>query len=232
MRTRTVITLTTIGAVVVVGAVVAFAGPVFYRDVIVGAPDPTPTIALESTAGSGATIAPADVQGDWQTGDGSYAGYRVDEVLNGTDVTVDGRTEQVTGTVTVEGESVTAASFAVDVDSIATDQGSRDSYFRNTAMQTFRYPTATFTLTQAVAAASTPRLGEKQTVTATGDLMLRGVTNRVEVTMDVVFDGSRAQVAGRIPITFADYGVEAPNLGFVKVEDAGFVEFSLVLTKK
>lgn len=231
MKKRAVIAMTTVGAVIVVGAVVAFAGPVFYRDVIVGAPDPTPTVVV-SAAGSQATVSPTDVQGDWQVGDGSYAGYRVDEVLNGTDVTVDGRTDQVSGAVTVEGESVTAASFTVDVDSIATDQGSRDSYFRNTAMQTFRYPTATFTLTQPVAAASTPRLGEKQTVTATGDLMLRGTTRSVEATMDVVFDGTQAQVVGRIPITFADYGIDAPDLGFVKVEDAGFVEFSLVLTKK
>ena len=231
MKRRSVIALVTAGAVVVVaGVVVALAGPAFYRDVIVGAPDPTPTVAAGSTAG--ATVAPAEVQGDWQVSSGSYAGYRVNEVLNGTDVTVDGRTDQVTGEVTVDGESVTAASFTVDVASIATDQGSRDSYFRNTAMQTFRYPTATFTLTEPVVAASTPRLGAKQTVAATGELMLAGTTNPVSVSMDVVFDGEKAQVAGSIPITFADYGVEAPNLGFVKVENTGFVEFSLVLTKK
>ncbi|MEQ6895983.1 YceI family protein [Microbacterium sp. KR10-403] len=230
MKKRTAIALVTAGAVVVVGAVVAFAGPVFYRDVIVGAPDPTPTVTAGTSAG--ATVDPADVQGDWKVTDDSYAGYRVDEVLNGTDVTVDGRTDEVTGTVTVDDATVTAASFTVQVDAIATDQGSRDSYFRNTAMQTFRYPTATFTLTQPMAAASTPQVGVKQTVTATGELELHGQTQTVSVPMQLVFDGESAQVAGSIPITFADYGVEAPNLGFVKVEDHGFVEFSLVLTKE
>ncbi|WEG08761.1 YceI family protein [Microbacterium horticulturae] len=230
MKRRTAIALITAGAVVVVGAVVALAGPVFYRDVIVGAPDPTPTVATGATAG--ATVEPAEVQGAWTVSDGSYAGYRVDEVLNGTDVTVDGRTEKVTGTVTIDDAAVTAASFTVDVDSIATDQGSRDSYFRNTALQTFRYPTATFTLTKPVAAASSPQVGVKQTVTATGELTLHGQTRTVSVPMDLLFDGETAQVAGSIPITFADYGVQAPNLGFVKVEDHGFVEFSLVLTEK
>ncbi|QAY59510.1 YceI family protein [Microbacterium protaetiae] len=230
MRKRAVVAITAVGAVLVVGALVAFAGPVFYRDVIVGAPDAVPTVTTNASAG--ATVAPGDVQGDWQVSDGSYAGYRVDEVLNGTHVSVDGRTDQVTGEVTVDGETVTAATFTVDVASIATDQGSRDSYFRNTAMQTFRYPTATFTLSEPVAAASTPRLGAKQTVTARGALMLAGTTNDVSVTLDVVFDGTTAQVAGSIPITFADYGVEAPSLGFVTVEKTGFVEFSLVLTKK
>ncbi len=36
----------------------------------------------------------------------------------------------------------------------------------------------------------------------------------------------------QIPITFADFGVEAPSLGFVKVEPQGFVEFELNLTKQ
>ena len=35
------------------------------------------------------------------------------------------------------------------------------------------------------------------------------------------------QVVGTIPITFSDYGVEAPDLGFVSVEDTGSIEFSL-----
>jgi hypothetical protein len=33
-----------------------------------------------------------------------------------------------------------------------------------------------------------------------------------------------------IPLTFADFGIEAPDLGFVSVEDQGSVEFLLRLT--
>ena len=47
------------------------------------------------------------------------AGYRVAEVLNGTDVTVTGRTDEVSGTLTAGGQTVTQASFTVDVASIA-----------------------------------------------------------------------------------------------------------------
>ena len=32
------------------------------------------------------------------------------------------------------------------------------------------------------------------------------------------------------PATFADFGIEAPDLGFVSVEDQGSVEFLLRLT--
>ncbi|WP_029145237.1 YceI family protein [Microbacterium luticocti] len=226
MRIRTIAIIA--GGVVAAGVVVAFAGPAFYRDVIVGPAAPAPTIT--GTA-AGALVEAADVEGAWRVGSGSYAGYRVDEVLNGTDVTVVGRTEQVTGELTVTDGALTAASVTVDVASIATDQGSRDSYFRNTAMQTFRYPTATFTLTEPVVASSEVRTGAAQRVTATGELTLAGVTRQVEVSMQAVFDGERAEVAGSIPITFADFGIDAPSLGFVRVEDSGAVEFSLVLVR-
>ncbi|PGM32354.1 polyisoprenoid-binding protein, partial [Bacillus cereus] len=33
------------------------------------------------------------------------------------------------------------------------------------------------------------------------------------------------------PITFADYGVQAPDLGFVPVDDDGAVEFSVELAR-
>jgi hypothetical protein len=42
-----------------------------------------------------------------------------------------------------------------------------------------------------------------------------------------VLTATGGQVSGSIPITFEDYGVEAPSLGFVEVEDQGFVEFLL-----
>nr|WP_245542796.1 hypothetical protein [Pseudoclavibacter soli] len=47
-------------------------------------------------------------------------------------------------------------------------------------------------------------------------------------------DGRRSPSRGRagsIPITFADFGVTAPSLGFVSVEDHGEVEFLLNLAQ-
>ncbi|MWC00071.1 YceI family protein [Agromyces seonyuensis] len=234
MEKRTKVILGVAAGLVVVGGVAAVAGPIVYRDVIVGEQAAAPTITLEpSTVAPGASEGDAvdDLSGTWTAGSGSYAGYRVDEVLNGTDVTVVGRTEDVTGTATVEGLQLTAAEFTVDVASIETDSSSRDGYFRDSALRVQEFPTATFVLTGVVDAPETPAVGEVQTLTVTGDLTIAGVTQPVEVELQAVFDGESGQVAGSIPITFADYGVEAPNLGFVSVEDAGFVEFSLALTQ-
>ncbi|WP_022894637.1 YceI family protein [Agromyces subbeticus] len=232
MQKRTkIITVSIVAGAIVLGATAAIAGPIFYRDVIVGEAEAAPSVTAAPTATSGtdAEAAASDLSGSWNVATGSYAGYRLDEVLNGTDVTVVGRTEEVAGSLTVEGDTLTAGEITVDMASIATDSGNRDAYFRDTALRTSEFPTATFTLTAPVTATAAPVAGEVQTVTATGDLTIAGVTRSVSVELEAVLNGADGQVAGSIPITFADFGVEAPNLGFVSVEPDGFIEFSLVL---
>lgn len=227
MKKKTTIVLAVTAVVVVgLGATAAIAGPAFYRDVIVGEPSAAPTVSV--TPGS-TSIAADDVSGDWSIGAGSTAGYRLDEVLNGTDVTVVGTTDEVSGTVTVDGDTVTAATVTVDVASIATDSGNRDQYFRNVALETERFPTATFTLAEPIDAA-VPADGQVETVQATGDLTMHGVTQRVTVDLQAALSGDGVQVSGSVPVSFSDYGVEAPSLGFVEVEDSGTVEFLVAAT--
>ncbi|MCD2441077.1 YceI family protein [Agromyces sp. SYSU K20354] len=231
MQKRTIVTLSVIAGALLLGGAAAVAGPIVYRDLIVGEQEAAPTVTVAPSAPSDAagSIDPSDLSGEWAATDGSFAGYRVDEVLNNTDVTVVGRTEEVTGAFTVDGLTLTAAEITVDVASIETDSTSRDAYFRDMALRTSEHPTATFVLTGPVTTSSAPALGEVQTITATGDLTIAGVTRQMTVELEAVLNDGSGQVAGSIPITFADFGVEAPNLGFVSVEPDGFVEFSLVI---
>jgi len=221
MDKKTKITIGVAGGVVVlVGAFAAFGGPIYKQ--LAGTPDAAPTLA--STPAAGGPV--GDLSGDWTVGGSSYAGYRVDEVLNGTPVTVDGRTEAVTGDITVDGSQVTTGTMTVDVTKIATDQPPRDAYFQNVAMTTGDFPTATFTLTQPIAADGV-EAGVPATYDVTGDLTLHGVTKSVTAQMQASFTSDGGQIVGSIPITFQDFGVQAPSLGFVTVEDHGSVEFSL-----
>lgn len=232
-RTRKARTIWIVAAGVVVLAVLAAVfGPIIYRDWIVGPAADTPQEQLaeqtpQEDASSGSEIVLG--AGEWVAGAGSYAGYRVDEVLNGVDVTVTGRTEDVTGTVSTSDTAVTAATFEVDVASITTDQPNRDSYFRSNAINTSQFPTATFTLATPIEAAADLALGAQTEVDAAGTLTMNGVSREVTLRVAVAPTANAVTVAGQIPITFADFGVTAPNLGFVSVEDSGFVEFSLVL---
>ncbi|MFB6610587.1 YceI family protein [Agromyces sp. NPDC056379] len=233
MQKRTkIITASIVAGVLVLGATAAIAAPIVYRDLIVGEADSAPAVTAAPSATAEAGTEASDLTGEWTVAGGSFAGYRVDEVLNGTDVTVTGRTSDVTGGFTVDGLSLTAASLEVDVASIATDSGNRDEYFRSNALRVDQFPTATFVLTEPITVDTAPVVGGVQTVQAIGELTLAGVTRTVTVDLDAVWNGSDGQVAGSIPITFADFGVEAPNLGFVSVEPDGFVEFSLVLARE
>ncbi|WP_041583349.1 YceI family protein [Xylanimonas cellulosilytica] len=170
---------------------------------------------------------PASLDGRWTAQPGSYAGYRVDEVLRGENATATGRTEQVEAEVMLDDGAVTAATVTVDMASVATDQPPRDRYFRTSALATDVFPTATFELTEPA-----PLPAGATAVDLTGDLTIHGVTRQVTVAAELGATGQDAvQVVGSIPVTFADYDVEAPSLGFVRVQDAGFVEFSLVLAR-
>ncbi|MCS5488633.1 YceI family protein [Curtobacterium flaccumfaciens pv. beticola] len=180
-----------------------------------------PTVAASRAP---STLDPADLAGRWTVGGDSEAGYRVHEVLNGSDVTVTGRTDSVSGEATVAGTAITAATVTVRVADIATDSAQRDSYFRDSALDVAAFPTATFTLGEPIADA-VPSGSATTTVDAPGELTLHGVTRSVTATLQIGLDGDGVQVSGSMPVTFADYGVQAPDLGFVRVEPRGAVEF-------
>ncbi|MGO4784162.1 YceI family protein [Cryobacterium sp. W22_MBD10_FK3] len=234
MQKKTKIGLWIAGGVIVIGGAALAFGPAVYADYANSNADAAPTIA--ASAPSSTDAAPAtevnadDLTGTWNIGADSFAGYRVDEVLQGNDVTVTGRTSDVTGELTVDALSLTAATITVDVASIATDESARDAYFRDTAMEVGDFPTATFTLTGPVTLEA-PVAGVAQTLSATGDLTMHGVTQPVTVSLQAALTETGGQVVGSIPVTFSDYGVDAPDLGFVSVEDAGSVEFSLNLAQ-
>ena len=223
MRRGTKVAVGVGAAIVVVGGAAAIFGPGLYADWANQAADAAPT--LESSA---VPLPDAEAAaGAWTVSDGSFAGYRLDEVLNGEDVTVTGRTEDVTGAVTVADGSITEANIEVDMATVATDEAPRDAYFRDTALQVGEFPTATFELTEPAT------IEEGATaVELTGDLTVHGVTQPATFEAEVAGDaasGDPVQVIGSIPITFADFDVEAPSLGFVTVEDEGSIEFSLQL---
>lgn len=214
------------GCVVLLGGVVVLVGPGLYADYANDRAAPPPT--LGASAGAGAALGdPAALDGTWTEQGGSFAGYRTHEVLRGEDVTVTGRTTQVDASLTVADGTLTAATITVDMADVATDEPARDAYFRSSVVDVSTFPTATFTLTTPVALPA-----DAGRVDLVGDLTVRGVTRSVTVQAQVardVTDGADVRAVGSVPVTFADFGVTPPSLGFVRVDDQGDVEFGLDL---
>lgn len=227
LRKRTKVIIGISAGVVVVAAAAVIAGPVIYANTVNGQAAAAPSLSASSSG----TLDAKDADGTWTSKSSSYAGYRVHEVLQGNDVNVVGRTKDVKGTAVIDGGSLTQATVTVQVGKISTPEAARDEYFRSTALQTDEYPTATFELTKPVDVTKALD-GSTQDVTLTGTMDLHGVEKPVTADAQVaVGDGGTVQVAGTVPITFADYGVKAPSLGFVTVDGKGSVEFSLDLGK-
>jgi polyisoprenoid-binding protein YceI len=213
-----------------------FGGILLYTKVLNDAPDPlseaqlAERVAAGATASSAPEAAPATsrVDGVWNVTDESEFGYRVEEVLLGVNTTAAGRSNEITGSMTIEGTTVTEASFTVDVGSITSDESRRDNQFRGRIMEANQYPEATFTLRAPIDFGTVPAAGEQITATATGDLTLHGVTR--PVTFDVTAEAgeNRIGVLGNIPVRFADYDIDNPSTTGITTEDNGLLEFILV----
>jgi polyisoprenoid-binding protein YceI len=246
--------------VAVLIAAVAIGGFVVYDQVLRGdsaaaltLPTAAPTSSASSATSAPSTAASSDpatsaapaassdgsVAGTWNATSGSLAGYRVREQLASLSAESDavGRTDQVTGSITLATSgsttTLTAATITVDTTSIASDESRRDNRMRNEGLQTDTYPTASFTLTQPVEVPAAALAGTASDLTLTGDLTLHGVTKSVQIPAKAQLVDGTVQVQGSLSFPLSDYSIVAPNIGgfIVSIADNGTLEFLVNFTK-
>jgi len=218
-----------VGAIVVV-IVLVVGGPFVYIHFI--EKKAPPKLSVQSVPTS--TLAPGQHQaalaGTWKVGGGSTVGYRVKETLFGQSHTAAGRTSSVTGTMTIAGTNLTAASFRVDMTTVKSDQSIRDDQFQGRIMDTADFPTSTFSLTQPITLAPVPADGAVGSYRATGKLTLHGTTRTVTIPLTTKRTGNEIAVSGSLPIRFSDYDIGNPSGGPASVGNSGTMEFALALT--
>lgn len=166
---------------------------------------------------------------DYETATGTFAGFRIAEELSGIGSTAAvGRTGDVSGTMDIDGETVTAATFDIDLSTVTTDDSRRDDKVQD-ALAT---PTATFTLTEPIELGAEAGDGEPVSVAAVGDMTINGVTNSVEFPLEAQLVDGTVVVVGSLDIAFSDYDVEVPSSPIVlSVDDNGTLEMQLLLVK-
>lgn len=161
----------------------------------------------------------------------SVVGYRVKEILFGQSTEGVGRTRELNGNLTIANNQVTEVSFTVQMGTLTSDAANRDRQFNGRIMDTTTYPTSTFTLTQPIALPDNAISGDIITVTAQGDLTLRGTTKAVQFPLQAKVEGSTFTVVGNITIVFDEWGIPEPSLPGINVEPDGLLEFSLVFSR-
>jgi polyisoprenoid-binding protein YceI len=200
--------------------------------------DPEPRAAIKETptvsAPSGTTV---NADGTWTVEPGNtdnFVGYRVTEKLfaNVTDSTATGRTNNVTGTLTIAGTKVGDITVTADLRDLKSDNSFRDGRIHSEGLESDQFPEAKFVLTSPITLPAAPTVGQTVTVDATGDFTLHGVTKRVTISLEGRWDGEKVQVVGHLPIVFGDYNITAPTAPVVaSVDDHGEMELQLFFQK-
>jgi polyisoprenoid-binding protein YceI len=209
--------------------------------------DPEPPAAIKNTplqtqdpptTGGTADPSASAISGTYTVKPGNtdnFVGYRVTEklVVNVVETTATGRTDNVTGTFTVDGTTVTDVTVSADLRDLKSDSGFRDGRIRSSGLESDRFPTAKFVLTEPINLSKEPAAGETIKADATGDFTLHGVTKRVTVPIEARWDGKDVQIVGNLPIVFGDYNITAPTAPAVaSVDDHGEMEFQLFFVKQ
>jgi len=224
------------GALVLI-VLVALLGPYIYIHFIEG---PAPAkLALPESSGSttsstskGSASTTSSLDGTWNVGTGSMAGYRVQEVLVGQNATAVGRTSKIWGSLSIAGSTVTKATFTVDMASVVSDQSERNAHFDGSIMDVSQYPTASLALTTPIDLGTIPSDGAVAHYNAVGNLDMHGVTKSVSFPVTAERSGSAIDVLADIPITFSKWNIANPSIGgFVTTANMGTLEVLLHLTQ-
>lgn len=194
---------------------------------------PTPTASGSPTASAGIGA------GTWTVASGSVAGYRVREQLASLSAPSDavGRTSSVSGSVTITQSgstyTVSAASLTVNVNTLTSDRSMRDQRIHQMGLESDRYPTSTFVLTTPIVLPAAATTGQIVNVSATGQLMIHGVTKTVTIPIQARLNGTQIELAGSITFPFSEFGMTPPSIGgFVTVQQNATMEFDVKLAQK
>jgi polyisoprenoid-binding protein YceI len=233
-----------IGVAVVLVIALAAGGFALWRVFGGSAPPPVALNSVSASAGPTASSSSASggLDGTWTIdatsgslaeGTSSFAGYRVKEELAGTGAnTAVGRTQNVSGSMTIDGTAITAMQVTVDMTTLQSDDGRRDQRLRTDGLQTDQFPTATFTLTQPIEVDSVPKEHQTIQAVAVGDLTLHGVTRSVQVSVQAQRNGDEIEAIGSVDVALTDYGIQAPT-GFLvlSIANTGTIELHLLFQR-
>jgi polyisoprenoid-binding protein YceI len=195
-----------------------------------GATGATGAVATGGGSGEGAWVIDT-ATGSFEDFSSTFAGYRIDEEISGIGAnTAVGRTPDVSGTMAIDGTTITAMSIEVDMTTLRSDDDRRDGQLAERGLETNAFPTAAFELTEPIELGAEPVVDEPVSVTAVGELTLHSVTKVVEVPIEAqLTDAGLIEAVASFRVKLADHDIEPP-VGFLvlSIADRGTIELRLL----
>lgn len=194
------------------------------------------TAPASVTSGSGSPAATGGAQTFTIVSDRSEAAFFADEKLASLPLPskAKGTTKDINGsfTLTADGFALDTSKptvFTVNLKTLKSDKSMRDSRVQGIALETDKYPTATFTATNVTGFDKSIPAGQEQTLQLTGKLDLHGVQK--EVTWDVKARRDGAVITGlaTVKFNFGEFNIPILNIAnFVSVQDGVTLQAQIV----
>lgn len=221
---RTVkITVALLAGVAAIGVVAVVAVPIVARSVNLDPSALVQKVVPTVMAAPDAAASPTDSNStNWTLDPSSTVSYRAE--LGGR-LSVSGSTNQVSGVIAVSDDRVTDAEFMLDLATLSSGDGVRDSLLNALVAATGENTTASFVLTQPV------ELGAADgttTVPVVGVLTLRGISNQVDADAQLDFGQDSGTMTASIPVDLAAYGISLADLGVTGDASTASIDVELV----
>ena len=181
------------------------------------------------------TAQPADPEGSWivKSSD-SIVGFRAREKYLRLPVPseVVGRTSVVTGTMSIGRSAILTTAVAVDMRTLKTGDSQRDETLRTSRGPRWNdFPRGTFRLQRPIPLGRL-QPGKIKKVGAKGVLRLHGVSRVVLYPLEVRWEGSTFEAAGRLRTRMTAFGFAPPSVaGLTTVSNAFTIEVKLTFVR-
>ena len=185
-----------------------------------------PTTAAPAPAAGSATVYRIDAaqsEARYEVAETFFQGNRLNLAI--------GRTKGIAGDVLVDFANPANSqigTIVIDVSQLTSDEGRRDNYIRNNALQSSQYPQATFKPTKIEGIPASVKPGDTLTLKVTGDLTVKETTK--PVTFDVTLTAGQDKLTGSAvtEILLSDFGAGPIQLAMLQTEDKAKLAFDFV----
>jgi polyisoprenoid-binding protein YceI len=182
-----------------------------------------PATAPASGSSTVYKIDPAQSEAHYEVSETFFQGNRLNLAI--------GRTKGVAGDVLVDFANPANSqigTIVIDVSQLTSDEGRRDNFIRNNALQSSKYPQATFKPTKIEGLPASAKPGDTLTLKVTGDLTVKDTTK--PVTFDVSLTAGQDKVTGTASteIMLSDFGAGPIQLAMLQTEDKAKLVFEFV----